>query len=67
MQGVEERIAKVEGILEEVRARLNHVEDRLNIIETRLDNIMASKADKWEIRIWFLIIVILMSVYQFLG
>ena len=63
---MEERIAKVEGILEEVRVRLNHVEDRLNIIETRLDNIMASKAGKWGIRIWFLIIVILMSVYQFL-
>jgi len=63
MNGLEGRIAKVEGILEEIRTRLNHVEDRLSIIETRLD----TKADKWEIRIWFLIIVILMSVYQFLA
>ena len=52
MNGIEERMAKVEGILEEVRARLNHMESRLD-----------TKADKWEIRIWFLIIVILMSVY----
>ena len=63
MNGIEERMAKVEGILEEVRTRLNHVEARLNNIEIRLD----TKADKWEIRIWFLIIVFLMSVYQFLA
>ena len=39
MQGLEEGIAKVQGILEEVRAGLNHMESRLD-----------SKADKWEIQ-----------------
>jgi len=35
MQGLEERIAKAQGILEEVNTRLNHMESRLD-----------SKADK---------------------
>ena len=52
-------MAKVEGILEEVRMRLNHV-------EARLDHVIANKADKWEIRIWFLILIVLITVYQFL-
>jgi len=59
MPTLEERMAKVEGILEEVRMRLNHV-------EARLDHVIANKADKWEIRIWFLILIVLITVYQFL-
>ncbi|MCL0057459.1 hypothetical protein M1N05_00105 [Dehalococcoidales bacterium] len=56
-------MAKIEGAFEQVSERLNHIELRLNHIETRLD----TKADKWEIRIWFLLLIILMTVYQFLG
>lgn len=53
--GLEERTARIEGILSQINERLNHVEAE-----------MRNKADKWEIRIWFLIIVLLMTVYQFL-
>jgi C4-type Zn-finger protein len=51
---MEERIAKIEGIMEQMNERLNHVEADLK-----------NKADKWEIRIWFLIVVLLMTVYRF--
>ncbi len=53
---------RIEGILSRMDKRLNH------IIETEIGGLRAelgSKADKWEIRIWFLIIVLLMTVYQF--
>ena len=30
MTPLEERMAKVEGILEEIRSRLNHLESRIN-------------------------------------
>lgn len=53
--GLEERVARIEGILSQINERLNHVEAE-----------MRNKADKWEIRIWFLVIVLLMTVYQFL-
>lgn len=57
---MEERIAKVEGILSQMNERLNHV-------EANLRELARNKADKWEIRIWFLIIVLLMTVYRFVG
>lgn len=37
MADLEERMTKVEGILEEVRTRLNHLEERLGRLEERLD------------------------------
>ena len=52
---LEERVAKVEGILSQINERLNHLEAELR-----------TKADRWEIRIWFLLILLLMTVYQFL-
>lgn len=53
---LEGRVARIEGILSQINERLNHVEAELR-----------NKADRWEIRIWFLVIVPLMTVYQFLG
>ena len=41
----EERLAKVEGVLEQVGQRLNGVETRLNHVETRLDN-METRLDE---------------------
>ncbi len=60
--GLEERIAKIEGILSQMDKRLNHVETEIGGLRDELRN----KADNWEIRIWFLVIVLLMTVYQFL-
>lgn len=34
----ETRMAKLEGIMEEIRARLNHVETRISDLETRMNN-----------------------------
>lgn len=53
---MEERVAKIEGILSQMNERLNHVEANLR-----------NKADKWEIRIWFVILLVLMTIYRFLG
>ena len=36
MSPLEERMAKVEGILEEVRTRLNHLESRMDGLETTM-------------------------------
>ena len=44
-------------VLEQISARLNHFEGRLNHIDVRLDN----KADKWEMRIWFMTIMVLLG------
>lgn len=52
---MEERVARIEGILSQINERLNHVKAELR-----------NKADKWEIRTWFLVIVLLITVYQFL-
>ena len=35
---LEERMARVEGILEEVRARLNHLDSRFEHLQTRVDS-----------------------------
>ncbi len=60
MAQLEERVASIEGILSQISERLNH-------IEACLMDLKRNKADKWEIRIWFLLIVLLMTIYQFLG
>lgn len=60
--GLEERVARVEGILSQMDKRLNHIETEIGGLRDELRN----KADKWEIRIWFLVIVLLMTSYQFL-
>ncbi|MCL0064387.1 hypothetical protein M1N84_00525 [Dehalococcoidia bacterium] len=36
---LEERMARVEGILEEVRARLNHLDSRFEHLETRFEHL----------------------------
>ena len=47
----------LKDVLEQISARLNHLESRLNHIDVRLDN----KADKWEMRIWFMTIMVLLG------
>lgn len=46
---IEERMAKIEGAFNQAGERLNH-------IETELRN----KVDKWEVRIWFMIMMALL-------
>lgn len=57
MVSVDERMAKVEGILEQISLRLGQLEAPLNHLEVRLDQ----KADKWEVRIWFILITALVA------
>ncbi|HID11532.1 MAG TPA: hypothetical protein EYP17_09580 [Candidatus Latescibacteria bacterium] len=70
---MEERVARIEGILSQMDKRLNHVETEIaglrDELRGEIEGLRAelrTKADKWEIRIWFLLILLLMTVYQFL-
>ena len=47
-------MAKSEGILAQVRARLNHIDSEIR-----------GKADKWEVRIWFLVLIAVMALLRF--
>lgn len=62
---MEERIARIEGILEglreQTRERLNHLEADMRDIRAEL----RTKADKWEIRIWFLVLLAVMTLLKF--
>jgi len=46
---IEERMGKIEGAFNQVTERLNHIETQLR-----------DKVDKWEVRIWFIIIMALL-------
>ncbi|HID55740.1 TPA: hypothetical protein EYP37_04365 [Candidatus Poribacteria bacterium] len=73
-------MARIEGTLGQMDKRLNHIETEIvglrneivglrNELRGEIDGLRAelrTKADRWEIRIWFLLILILMTVYQFL-
>ena len=61
MSALEERMAKAEGILEQISARLNHLENRITGLENRIAGIEVTKADKWEMRIWFMMIMALLG------
>ena len=55
---LESRVAKVEGILEEVRTRLNHLEDRIGRLEDRLQSNF-----RWTIGIIFTMwVTIILSI-----
>jgi uncharacterized membrane protein YqjE len=49
----EERIGRIEGVLEQMNERLGSIETRLGAVETRLSNIEGQKADKSEMRLLF--------------
>jgi C4-type Zn-finger protein len=57
-----ERIAKVEGILEQINKRLNHLEAELHDLRAELRN----KVDKWEMRIWFIIPMAFISIWSWI-
>lgn len=52
-----ERIVRIEGILEQMSLRLDRV-------ERELENLANTKVDKWEVRIWFLILLAFQSAYS---
>jgi len=56
--GLEGRVARIEGILSQMDKRLNHIETEIGGLRNELRN----KADKWEIRIWFLIVLLMTAV-----
>lgn len=60
---IEEGLSWVEGALKEMsshtRDSLNSIEDRLNRLEARLDG----KAGKWEVRIWMMILIAVVTIF----
>ena len=60
----EERLARLEGRVEEVSKRLddlrNDMNHRFEAIDKRFNDL------KWEVRIWFLILIVLITILTFL-
>jgi CII-binding regulator of phage lambda lysogenization HflD len=58
---LEERVAKIEGILEQMDRRLNHIESRVDHIESRVDSLF-----RWTmgtlITMWISIIGLLVMI-----
>jgi len=67
MINAEQKVSKFEGILDQMNIRLDGVERRLDHFEIRFDQLMAQKADKWEIRIWFIVLMAFIAILQFVG
>ena len=59
---LEERMAGIEGILEQMERRLNHLETELLDLRGELRN----KVDKGEIRIWFIILMAFISMWSWM-
>ena len=65
MVSPEERISRVEGVLEQMNERLSTLETRTSVIEDRITGVMVmldSKADKTEVRFLFGITFTLFAV-----
>lgn len=60
MVNAEQKVSKLEGALEQMNIRLGG-------IERRLEHLEAQKADKWEIRIWFIVLMAFIAILQFIG
>jgi hypothetical protein len=62
--GVEERVARVEGRVEEVSKRIddlrNDMHHRFEGVDKRFNDL------KWEVRIWFIVLIALITVFTFL-
>ncbi len=56
-----ERLAKVEGIAGQIGERITNVEADMRDIRADL----RTKADRWEIRIWFLVLLAVMALLKF--
>jgi hypothetical protein len=51
---IEERVARLEGITEQIDRRLSNM-------ERGLEALVANKADKWETRLWFTTMLTLLA------
>ena len=58
----EERVSRLEGIIEQINERLGSIESRLGLIERNTSMIMDLKADKTEVRLVLVTMVALFSV-----
>ncbi len=58
----EERVSRLEGIIEQINERLGSIEARLGLIERNTSTIMDRKADKTEVRLVLVTMVALFSV-----
>jgi predicted nucleic acid-binding Zn-ribbon protein len=68
---VQERMAKIEGAFEQVTARLDRLEAEFRDLRAELTAEMRDlrnrTVDRWEVRIWFIILLLVISLYRFLG
>ena len=58
----EERVSRLEGIVEQINERLGSIEARLGFIERNISMLMDRKADKTEVRFMFGITITLICV-----
>jgi tetrahydromethanopterin S-methyltransferase subunit G len=58
----EERVSRLEGIIEQINERLGSIESRLGLIERNISMLMDRKADKTEVRFLFGITITLICV-----
>ena len=55
----EERVSRLEGIIEQINERLGSIEARLGTIERNVSMLMDRKADKAELRLYFVVTIAL--------
>ena len=58
----EERVSRLEGIIEQINERLGSIKSRLGLIERNISMLMDRKADKTEVRFLFGITITLICV-----
>jgi hypothetical protein len=63
---LEEKVARIEAILGQVDKRLNHLESDISSFRSSIDILQRDKVDKWEVRIWFIILITLITIITFL-
>jgi hypothetical protein len=57
----DERVARIEGVLEQMNERLGNIEARLGNIEAQNLGLMEQKADKSEVRLLFATTITLLA------
>ena len=63
---MEERVAGIEATLRQIDKRLNHLESDVSSLRDIINLLQRDKVDKWEVRIWFIILIALITIITFL-
>ena len=62
MATLEERVSRLEGVVEQINERLADIQAQLEGIRADLRDLRAQKADKWELRLWAVTILAFQAV-----